>query len=93
MHGGLAGSHKQLTKYAMQHSIASLARGLPWATLILDAKPAMTLVVSAKGLGNNSVSKGKEGCLLASAVLQGEVALQVLIVQHVLNPISSDISA
>lgn len=53
----------------------------------------MALIVSTKGFGNNCVRKGKEGSLLPSAVLQCEVALQVLIVQHVLHPIPGHIPA
>lgn len=66
---------------------------LPRSALVLDAKPAMTFIVSAKCFGNDGVCKGKEGCVLASCSLQGQEALQVLVVQHVLHSVPGDISA
>ncbi len=66
---------------------------LPRSALVLDAQPAMTFIVSTKCFGNNGVCKGKEGCVLASCGLQGQEALQVLVVQHVLHSVPGDIPA
>jgi hypothetical protein len=66
---------------------------LPRSALVLDAKPAMTFIVSAKCFGNNGVGKGKERCVLSSCSLQGQEALQVLIVQHVLHSVPGYIPA
>ena len=66
---------------------------LPRSALVLDAKPAMTFIVSAKCFGNNGVCKGKEGCVLSSCTLQGQEAMQVLVVQHVLHSVPGDIPA
>lgn len=59
----------------------------------LDAKPTMALIVTAKGLGHNSVRKSKEAGVLASCSFESQEALQVFVVQHVLHPVSSNISA
>lgn len=66
---------------------------LPRSALVFDAKPAMTFIVSAKCFGNNGVCKGKERCVLASCSLQGQEALQVLVVQHVLHSVPGDVPA
>ena len=66
---------------------------LPRSALVLDAKPAMTFIVSAKCFSNNGVCKGKERGVLASCRLQGQEALQVLVVQHVLHSVPGDIPA
>ena len=66
---------------------------LPRSALVLDAKPAMTFIVSTKCFGNNGVCKGKERCVLASCTLQGQEALQVLVVQHVLHSVPGYIPA
>ena len=55
-------------------------KALPWLALIFDSKPAMALVIPAKCFCNHCVSKSKEGSVLSPAVLQREVAMQVLVV-------------
>lgn len=53
----------------------------------------MALIVTAKGLGHNSIRKSKEAGILASCSFESQEALQILVVQHILHPVSSDVSA
>ena len=79
----------------IQHSVLAnkWQKVLPWLALIFDPKPAMALIVPAKGFCNHCISKSKEGSVLSPAVLQREVALQVLVIQHILHTISRHVSA
>lgn len=56
-------------------SIARQKEILPWSALVLDAKPAMTFIVTAKCFCDNGVRKSKKGCVLAPCSFESEEAL------------------
>ena len=53
----------------------------------------MALIVAAKSLCHNSVRKSKKAGILASCSFESQETLQILIIQHVLHPVPSHVSA
>ena len=53
----------------------------------------MALVLAPKGLCHHGVREREEGCVGAALLAQGEVALQVLVVQHGLHTFPGDVPA
>lgn len=53
----------------------------------------MALIVAAKRFGHNSVRKRKEAGVLASCTFESQKTLQILVIQHILHPVASHVSA